>query len=1127
MADNPDTFSPAVSYQFQETLTESGSQTPVFSPAVSYQFQEFLFEAGSQIPVSTPVVSYQYLEWPGDANLLFTDSPNVSYNYTYPSQVNIAPVGGRTTFGNVQVGANRTLQFTIKNESNVTISGAATVGAPFVITQGATYILNPGQSQTVIVQFSPTTSGAISAYITFSNGSSWLLTASAGTDPTSTAGGISGQVTDSNGVPLNNVAIQAESAASNMSNGGGGFPTHTAANGNYSLSKLLPGNYQILAYPPGPPYSYAQGNVTATVTAGNTTTCNITLAPVPPANQPPKLSVNDTPVILVRGVGANHVWVPGSGDTWGDQTVPYDPANPTLSQYLKHEGFTQIWDCNQPDNDAPSGQYPIFSGSGQVINGEKGVVDNSYYLDYYIHQKALQYKRDKGYYPPSINIITHSMGGLIVRQELSGISFFGFPDPSTGLPVRIEVNKVVMLAPPNAGSEAADYWLPLGFSALSIYDQTIQIGTLSVPIFQPSWDSTKDCTTQKVRYGMNKSWPSSALLYTYAGSGGPTSSDEGLKYCSSKIIKRYQGFSGDTSFPSNASTNDGAVSQASASGLYYPWYYPLVSWLNPAPSSCFDASAVQNEIDTDPFLGGSSHVVDHYTVLHDLPTLEWVVSCLTGDSLPANMSDTPMKAKTSDVGTIGGNQSITNAAPIQMLERVTTLISSGSTNQLAFVSDAASTLTVQYLCTGSDAPLQLTDPSGALITSSTPQSNPNVQYTTITGTNGTTLITFQIQNPALGIWNATVNGTGMTENQLGYDLSVAGDSSITLVALTAPLYHQGQDAVVSCAIADVSTTPPTPIQNTLVTAIVTLPDGTSSQMSLFDDGLHNEGAANDGNYANVFPAVSEAGDYTVNYRVTGTNSQGQPFQRVGSSVFSVSTEDAGLLGDPVYELIDTNGDGVPDYAQLKVWVNPSVAGTYILSGQLVDSTGTNTHSDSEQFYSDGTGPMMVNLIFDLNQIRASSGPGFYQMSNLQLFEVANNESAWLDTYEGSSGFNVTAPPPVITTLQGTQAVAGGQAVTFSINAAGTGSLSYQWYENGAAIAGATGSSYTIADATNGDAGNYTVTVSDPYGDSTTSGTYTLTVNTSIPAIPIWAFATLGLLLFSVAVPFLRARQPNS
>ena len=59
----------------------------------------------------------------------------------------------------------------------------------------------------------------------------------------------------------------------------------------------------------------------------------------------------------------------------------------------------------------------------------------------------------------------------------------------------------------------------------------------------------------------------------------------------------------------------------------------------------------------------------------------------------------------------------------------------------------------------------------------------------------------------------------------------------------------------------------------------------------------------------------------------------------------------------------------------------------------------------------------------------------------------------------------------------------GQTATFSVSAVGTGTLSYQWSENGGAITGATGASYTTPAVTPGDTGSkFVVTVRDGSAD---------------------------------------------
>jgi hypothetical protein len=63
---------------------------------------------------------------------------------------------------------------------------------------------------------------------------------------------------------------------------------------------------------------------------------------------------------------------------------------------------------------------------------------------------------------------------------------------------------------------------------------------------------------------------------------------------------------------------------------------------------------------------------------------------------------------------------------------------------------------------------------------------------------------------------------------------------------------------------------------------------------------------------------------------------------------------------------------------------------------------------------------------------------------------------------------------------------------FSVTATGRPAVTYQWYFNGAAITGATGSTYSLSSAQSGNAGNYTVVVSNLVG-FVTSSQATLTV----------------------------------
>ena len=84
-------------------------------------------------------------------------------------------------------------------------------------------------------------------------------------------------------------------------------------------------------------------------------------------------------------------------------------------------------------------------------------------------------------------------------------------------------------------------------------------------------------------------------------------------------------------------------------------------------------------------------------------------------------------------------------------------------------------------------------------------------------------------------------------------------------------------------------------------------------------------------------------------------------------------------------------------------------------------------------------------------------------------------------------------PPAITQQPLSQTVTAGNGATFSVLVSGTIPFSYQWRKNGNNISGAAASSYSIASAQAGDAGSYTVVVTNSAG-AVTSNPATLTVN---------------------------------
>ncbi|MGC2754883.1 MAG: hypothetical protein WCA40_21155 [Candidatus Acidiferrum sp.] len=121
----------------------------------------------------------------------------------------------------------------------------------------------------------------------------------------------------------------------------------------------------------------------------------------------------------------------------------------------------------------------------------------------------------------------------------------------------------------------------------------------------------------------------------------------------------------------------------------------------------------------------------------------------------------------------------------------------------------------------------------------------------------------------------------------------------------------------------------------------------------------------------------------------------------------------------------------------------------------------------------------------------------FQLSGI-LVALALAGCAGLTASKSSSGES-KAMPPTIAAQPASQAVAVGQAVTFSVTAAGTAPLTYQWLKNNAIISGATTASYTTPATVASDNGaKFDVLVSNSVG-SVVSAMATLTVNAAAVA----------------------------
>ena len=135
-----------------------------------------------------------------------------------------------------------------------------------------------------------------------------------------------------------------------------------------------------------------------------------------------------------------------------------------------------------------------------------------------------------------------------------------------------------------------------------------------------------------------------------------------------------------------------------------------------------------------------------------------------------------------------------------------------------------------------------------------------------------------------------------------------------------------------------------------------------------------------------------------------------------------------------------------------------------------------------------TGATMPTLT--LSNVQASDAGG-YTLVAVNQVGTATSTTATLTV--------TNTLPPGISQQPQSQTVAAGSSATFSVQATGTGPLSYQWQRNGVDLAGATGSTLALANVQFANAGTYRVVVANSAG-SVTSDPATLTLAFSISAL---------------------------
>lgn len=157
-----------------------------------------------------------------------------------------------------------------------------------------------------------------------------------------------------------------------------------------------------------------------------------------------------------------------------------------------------------------------------------------------------------------------------------------------------------------------------------------------------------------------------------------------------------------------------------------------------------------------------------------------------------------------------------------------------------------------------DLDLRLEMPDGRIINSTVSEINHNISYIS-----NPTYEMYHIHNPMVGEWSLLVDEIVPISNE--YKVFITGNTNLSLnLFLDKEQFYRGDQIQVSAYF------PTNIFSMTDVSAYVDVktPDGFDS-LSLFDDGLHDDGEENDGLFSNYYTNTFESGIYNFSAMASG------------------------------------------------------------------------------------------------------------------------------------------------------------------------------------------------------------------------------------------------------------------
>ena len=201
----------------------------------------------------------------------------------------------------------------------------------------------------------------------------------------------------------------------------------------------------------------------------------------------------------------------------------------------------------------------------------------------------------------------------------------------------------------------------------------------------------------------------------------------------------------------------------------------------------------------------------------------------------------------------------------------------------------------------------LTSPSGKLIEPSVAETDPNIEHSRDYAADYAAYTeVYEINNPEQGNWTLHISAEEVPQDGNPYYVQVFLKSNTTLyIVQGSPEYKPGEPINIAVDLTQGGVG----ITDAFVTADILTPGNVTDKLILYDDGLHSDGKAADGRYANVYTNTSLWGFYYIT--VTGSGIvNGMEFQRQAyETVWAELHPDLSVNASEIYFSNDNPDEG--------------------------------------------------------------------------------------------------------------------------------------------------------------------------------------------------------------------------